>query len=143
MIFEEYVDFYNYKVSKNTSVPAIVREINHQHHLDESRHISFGREIVKSLYAEVLAADPGEATALRVRRMTGKIFVYFIGQMYNPRVYDDAGVVAQAGVPSPAALRNQLRNDPARQAFHHQWFKRTAEFFVKQGILADMGCLSK
>jgi hypothetical protein len=122
---------------------VIVREINRQHHLDESRHISFGREIVKALYAEVMAADPGEATALRVRRMIEKIFVYFIGQMYNPRVYGDAGVVVQAGMPSPTAFRNRLRNDPARQTFHHQWFKRTAEFFVKQGILADVGCLSK
>ncbi len=143
LIFEEYVDFYNYKVSKSANVPAIVRELNHQHHLDESRHISFGREIVQRLYAQVLEHDSSDATAARVRKAIEKTFVYFIGQMYNPRVYADANVVAEVGMPTSAALRNRLRNDPLRRAFHQQWFKRTAQFFVKQGILLDTACLSE
>jgi len=142
LIFEEYVDFYNYKVSKSPNVPAIVREINHQHHLDESRHISFGREIVQRLYAQVLEQDASQATVDRVRKAIEKTFVYFIGQMYNPRVYADAQVIALSGMQNAAALRNRLRNDPSRRAFHQLWFKRTADFFVKHGILLDTACLS-
>jgi len=143
LIFEEYVDFYNHKVGRNDAVPAIVREINHQHHIDESRHISFGREVVKFLYAELTAVDGSSETVARVRRTIEGIFSYFIGLMYNPRAYQDANVVAFSGLASVAALRNRLRNDPARSAFHHQWFKRTADFFIRQGILADAGCLSR
>lgn len=143
LIFEEYVDFYNHKVGMNDSVPAIVREINYQHHVDESRHISFGREVVKRLYGEVLAVDTEGVAALRVRRTIEKIFVYFIGSMYNPRAYADAGLVVASGAMNPAALRNRLRNDPARKSIHLQWFKRTADFFVKQGILSDTTCLSR
>lgn len=130
LIFEEYVDFYNNKVGKNDKIPMIVREINHQHHVDESRHISFGREIVKCLYSEIMAGDEAQEAALRIRRTIERIFVYFIGQMYNPRVYSDAGIIARSGFRNAAALRNYLRNDPARRPFHHQWFKRTADFFV-------------
>src|SRR5579871_4775032 len=66
LIFEEYVDFYNHKVGRNIQVPAIVREINHQHHVDESRHVSFGREVVKSIYGELAAADDSGDVTTRV-----------------------------------------------------------------------------
>lgn len=135
LIFEEYVDFYNSKVARNANVPDLLREINHQHHVDESRHIAFGRDVVKSLYAQLLAQDGSGQVVPRVRQQIQRIFVHFIGLMYNPAVYQDAGLVAASGLPNATALRNQLRNDPMRRQFHQQWFERTAGFFVKQGIL--------
>ncbi|MFN3685702.1 diiron oxygenase [Salinarimonas sp.] len=143
LIFEEFVDFYNHKVSRNRAVPAILREINHQHHVDESRHISFGRDVVSMLHAQILAADGDGAARERVRRTVERIFLHFIGQMYNPRAYEDAGLVAATGLASAAAIRNRLRNDPARRGHHHQWFKRTADFFVRQGILTDTAFLDR
>ncbi|MBA3773792.1 MAG: diiron oxygenase [Ramlibacter sp.] len=137
LIFEEYVDFYNNKVGRNAKVPDLLREINHQHHVDESRHIAFGREVVKYLYAQLLAQDESEQAAPRVRLQVQRIFVYFIGLMYNPAVYQDAGLAAVSGLPNATALRNHLRNDPTRRQFHQQWFERTAGFFVKQGILEN------
>jgi len=143
LIFEEYVDFYNHKVGRNIQVPAIVREINHQHHVDESRHVSFGREVVKSIYGELAAADDSGDVTTRVGRTIERIFIYFIGLMYNPRAYEDANIVSLSGLANAAALRNRLRNDRARSAFHQQWFKRTADFFIRQGMLADASCLSR
>jgi hypothetical protein len=142
LIFEEYVDFYNRKVGSNTKVPSIVREVNYQHHVDESRHISFGREVVKCLYEEIVARDETGQAVARIRRTIERIFGYFIGLMYCPQVYDDAGLVGASGLAGAAAVRNRLRNDPARRSFHEQWFKRTAIFFVRQGILADTSCLN-
>jgi hypothetical protein len=142
LIFEEYVDFYNRKVGANAKVPSIVRDVNYQHHLDEARHISFGREVVKCLYDEIAAGDETGETVARVRQTIEKIFTHFIGLMYNPRVYDDAGIVGPTGLASAAAVRNNLRNESARRCFHEQWFKRTATFFVRQGILADISCLN-
>lgn len=142
LIFEEYVDYYNHKVGRSTQVPDLVREINQQHHVDESRHISFGREVVKYLYAQLLAQDDSGQAVLRARRQVQRIFAYFIGLMYNPAVYEDAGLVAASGLPNAAALRNQLRNDQARRQFHQQWFRRTADFFVKLGVLENADCIS-
>lgn len=142
LIFEEYVDFYNHKVGRNEAVPAILKEINHVHHVDESRHISFGREIVSQLYREIAAADESGEARARIARTVQKIFLHFIGQMYNPRAYEDAGVTTATGL-SAAAVRNRLRNDPARVAYHQQWFKRTADWFVRQGMLGDTAFLDK
>lgn len=143
LIFEEYVDFYNHKVGRNQSVPQIVREINLQHHIDESRHVSFGREVVRNLFNEVVADDDtGEARA-RVDQTVRKMFIYFIGLMYNPQVYSDAGIVSASGYQTAAALRNHLRASPARKAFHSLWFKRTAGFFARCGVIDDAGFLAE
>ncbi|WP_375412649.1 diiron oxygenase [uncultured Bradyrhizobium sp.] len=142
LIFEEYVDFYNHKVGENPSVPEIVREVNHQHHIDESRHISFGRDVVKILFNDLTASDPSGAAADRVQYMLSRIFQYFIGLMYNTRAYEDAGIVQSTGMPNAATLRNKLRKSPERVEYHEQWFKRTAIFFQRQGMLTDMSCLN-
>lgn len=143
LIFEEYVDFYNHKVGRNDAVPPILKEINHVHHVDESRHISFGRDVVGKLHAEIVARDESGEARRRIQRQIERIFHYFIGQMYNPRAYDDAGLVAATGLPNAAAVRNRLRNDPARVAYHQQWFKRTADWFVRQGVLENSAFLDK
>jgi len=142
LIFEEYVDFYNSKVGNNKLVPDIVREINHQHHVDESRHISFGRNVVKTLHTAITADDPDGSVATRVTDVIGRIFRHFISLMYNPRVYEDAGIVSACKMPNAAALRNHLRNSPDRKLYHDQWFKRTATFFVSNGMLRDTSCVA-
>lgn len=143
LIFEEYVDYYNHKVGRNEYVPAIVKEINLQHHIDESRHVSFGREVVRELFNEIVAKDHTGETRARVNQTVKKIFMYFIGLMYNPQAYSDAGIVSSSGTPTPASLRNHLRNAPARKKFHSLWFKRTAEFFTKCGAIDDTAFLAQ
>ena len=68
-------------------MPPIVRELNEQHHIDESRHVSFGREIVKQLFDAIGGKDcPAEQLA-RIEKNVIGMFSHFIGLMYNPRVY--------------------------------------------------------
>lgn len=142
LIFEEYVDFYNHKVGKNKEVAPILRDINWQHHVDESRHVAFGREVVRSLFAELVSGDATGEMRKRVSGKIGKMFLYFIGLMYNPLAYTDADIVHASGFEGAAALRNYLRNAPERKPHHHLWFKRTASFFVSCGILDDVQFLS-
>lgn len=142
LIFEEYVDFYNSKVGINQSVPVIVREINHQHHVDESRHISFGRNVVRTLFDNLIENDRDGTSKERVADVIGKIFKYFIGIMYNPSVYDDAGIVPICNQQNAASLRNHLRYNADRKLYHEKWFRRTATFFVNSGMLPDTSCVA-
>jgi len=138
LIFEEFVDFYNHKVGTNTGVADIVREINHQHHLDESRHVSFGREVVKELYTEIVNDDISDAKRERISLTIKSMIRYFISLMYNPQTYVDAGIVEAAGFTSGSALRNSLRNNPSRGTYHGVWFRRTADFFKRTGLIDDV-----
>lgn len=138
LIFEEFVNFYNQKVGTNPLVDDIVREINHQHYIDESRHVSFGREIIKSLFDELVSTARDEAeTRLRVAKMIRKKFLYFITLMYNPLAYADAHIHTALGFDSAVQVRNHLRHSPSRRSEHQRWFQRTANFFVKCGVLPD------
>ena len=143
LVFEEFVDFYNHKVGGNPAVPEIVRDINHQHHLDESRHVSFGREVVRGLHAEIMSGNPPPATQERIAATCKSIIRYFISLMYNPQVYADAGIVAAGGFASASALRNWLRQCPGRKQHHAIWFRRTADFFRRAGIIDDASFVSQ
>lgn len=142
LVFEEFVDFYNHKVGTSAEVADLVREINYQHHVDESRHVSFGRELVKDLFTELVASDATGAARRAIEENIRKIFLHFVGLMYNPRVYADAGVVKAAGFPSSLAMRNWLRDAPARKQTHDLWFRRTADFFRRNAMISDMSFLS-
>jgi hypothetical protein len=138
LVFEEFVDFYNHKVGINPAVPEIVRQINHQHHVDESRHVSFGREVVKTLYADIVGADPSAETRDRISATCKSMIRYFISLMYNPQAYSDAGIVEASGFASASALRNWLRNNADRKPHHGIWFRRTADFFRRAGLIDDV-----
>ncbi|MGB8843085.1 MAG: diiron oxygenase [Aliidongia sp.] len=142
LIFEEFVDFYNHKVGNNTAVPGIVREINHQHHLDESRHVSFGREVVRELFAEITAASPPAEIRERISATIKGLFSYFTSLMYLPQVYADAGIVETGGFASASALRNWLRRSPERRERHGIWFRRTADYFQRVGLIDDTSFVS-
>ncbi|WP_321893652.1 diiron oxygenase [Paraburkholderia tropica] len=137
LIFEEFVDYYNHKVGNNPHVPPIVREINHQHHLDESRHVKFGRDVIKDLFEELRATDPQwDITQPEVDAKLQRIFLHFIGLMYNPSAYADAGIHEACRVKSAAALRNALRSAPERREHHRHWFRRTARYFESIGAIS-------
>jgi hypothetical protein len=143
LIFEEFVDFYNKKVGADEAVEPLIRAINRQHHLDESRHVAFGRHVVAELLERALAgaADrPAKVEALS--RKVRAMFEYFIGIMYNPRAYADAGAAPAAGFPTPVHLRNNLRHAAGRKAQHAQWFGRTARFFQRVGLVDDPAFLT-
>jgi hypothetical protein len=143
LIFEEFVDFYNHKVGNNATVPEIVRDINYQHHLDESRHVSFGREVVKELFMEIISMDGSEATRERIGMTVKGLIHYFVSLMYNPNVYADAQIVEASGFSSTSALRNWLRKHADRKERHGIWFRRTADFFLRAGIIDDTSFVSQ
>ncbi|VFR24674.1 hypothetical protein ANDA3_2482 [plant metagenome] len=142
LIFEEFVDYYNRKVGENASVPDIVREINLQHHLDESRHVKFGRDIIKDVLTSIRdEAEDWPETQSRIDATIRRIFLHFVGLMYNPHAYADAGVYLSPDAPSAAQTRNYLRNAPQRRPHHEQWFKRTARYFESIGAISDSNFL--
>jgi hypothetical protein len=130
LIFEEVIDYFNKKMAKDESLHEIVRQINAFHHQDESRHIAFGREVVKLYYGEMCESASPE----RVEEMRTFVKRYMISSMealYNPAVYKDAGL------PEPYEIRRNLLANPICQERNRTFLKRTVDFFVNNGILAD------
>ncbi|MGQ8873314.1 diiron oxygenase [Paenibacillus sp. TSA_86.1] len=127
LIFEEIVDYFNICMGADQSLHPIIRKINKVHHMDESRHIAFGREIVKLLHSDLKETQSIEQLYL-LETYIKRYMVSSIHSLYNPTVYKDAGF------DEPYAFRNTLIDLPERIDIHEKILKRTTDFFVKSEI---------
>lgn len=116
-IFEEIVDHYNKTMARDERLAPVVREINRIHHVEELRHLAFGRNFLKDcLDRHIDHWDESRRTELRVQ-LTGYLrFVW--KQYYNPNAYTDAGIEDAFDVWRHAAddiglaeRRNQVNRD--------------------------------
>lgn len=112
-LFEEIVDEYNRIIAADERVSAIAREINHLHHLEEARHLAFGR---KFLHRQLEQLSSGWDSAIHdyVRQHLQAYLEMTLKQYYNPRVYQDAGIddafeVWRQAYQDPAAVAHRNR----------------------------------
>jgi hypothetical protein len=130
LIFEEIVDYFNLRMGKDESLHPIIRQVNSIHHQDESRHIAFGREIVKQLFAGVRAKHPPQRL-LEIDDYLSRYLVASVQSLYSPAAYQDAGI------PEPYKVRTALLEDPARKAYNAKILKRTVDFFTANQIISN------
>lgn len=109
MIFEELVDVYNRRMAKDERLVPIAREINWLHHFEETRHLSFGRQLVAELVAEHAPRWSADTSA-RVRAYLADYLVATWREYYNPDVYRDAGFL------DPLAVRERAYAADAQRA---------------------------
>ena len=128
LILEEVVDYFNYRLGKDESLDPIIRKVNSIHHQDESRHIAFGREIVRELYRQIRGRYP-QSRLDELSTYLSRYITANIRSLYNPAVYRDAGLDDAFGV------RTELLESPARKEAHRKILKRTTDFFANTGIL--------
>jgi hypothetical protein len=128
LIFEEIVDYFNLRIGQDESLHPIIRQVNNIHHQDESRHIAFGREIVRQLFEGVQAKHSPE----RLREIDDYLSRYLVASvqsLYSPIAYQDAGI------PEPYKVRTTLLEHPVRKEYNAKILKRTVDFFTKNHII--------
>jgi len=92
-VFEEVVDHYNRIMASDLRLAPVVREINRIHHVEELRHLSFGRRFLEHCLGQHIEDwDSDRRDALREHVSDYLQLVW--KQYYNPDVYRDAGIVA-------------------------------------------------
>jgi hypothetical protein len=127
LIAEEVADAFNIRMAEDKRLPPLVQQINRVHHRDESRHLAFGRQLMRAL-TEQAAATTGEkelrAAGDYLARYTSVVLQLF----YNPAVYTDAGI--EGG----RQLRARLLEDPVRQQTHRELMNRTMLFLERLGL---------
>jgi para-aminobenzoate N-oxygenase AurF len=95
LLFEEIVDAYDTACARDERLEPTARRIHLLHHLDESRHLVFGRRYVAELFERHAAAWSAETLA-RVRSHLAAFLTTTWGEYYNPSVYADAGLAGDA-----------------------------------------------
>ncbi len=96
-VFEEIVDHYNRVMARDARLAPAVREINRIHHVEELRHLSFGRRfLANALERHVDDWDTDRRAFLR-EHLSG--YLNMVWKQYdNPDVYRDAGIEDAFGV---------------------------------------------
>ena len=113
LIFEEIVDRYNLVQARDGRLHGLARFINQNHHVEETRHLIFGRRIVEALWRAWSPRWTGEQRD-DIRAYVTQFFAATWREYYNPEVYRDAGLaapwdVAEAAWTSAAQRRHRQR----------------------------------
>jgi hypothetical protein len=130
LIFEELVDHFNLRMASDERLNDTIRQINRIHHQDESRHIAFGRELVRVLFESFRGqATPDELD--QVSTYVKRYMTYSFESLFNPQVYRDAGLA------KPLDIRRRLLDGPRRPEFEAQVFRKTLPYLTKLGLVSD------
>lgn len=86
LIFEELVDVYNARMAKDQRLCSLSRQINHMHHVEESRHRAFGRSMVQQMFADY-ATSWSEEVLQGIRDYLSRYLQHSWQGFYNTRVY--------------------------------------------------------
>jgi hypothetical protein len=131
MIFEEIVDFFNRRMAVDGRLATVAREINRLHHADESRHLIFGRRIVKELF-EQSRSTWSDATLDGVRAYLGGYVRVVWREYYNRDVYRDAGIDD-----GDALARRLLESEEAPRALRRKASQSVVDYLLKIDLLTE------
>lgn len=129
LIVEELGDFYNLKMMSDKRINALVARINKVHHVDEARHLGFGREFLREL-AEQYRGEWSEAETERFETWLVQYLSSSWGDFYNPAVYKDAGI------PDGYKVRKMALEHEATAAFRDQASAKLVDYFLDVGLLS-------
>ena len=130
MIFEELVDVYNLQMAKDERLVPLVRSINRLHHTDETRHLAFGRQVVKDLFATYSPIWSHDVLN-NVRSYLAGYLQATWKEYYNPEVY------LEAGLANPYELRNRAYRSERAITHRQRVSQNCVRFLLDHQILLE------
>lgn len=129
LVVEELGDYFNRVMMRDSRVHPLVQKLNKVHHVDEARHLAFGRQYLQELAARWLPQWSSETKASFREWLVGFLKSSW-SDFYNPTAYRDAGL-------DNAYELRQLALSSGRE------FRRTASstaiaLLVESGLLQEV-----
>lgn len=128
LIFEEIVDVFNLRMSKDERLEPITRRINLIHHLEETRHLAFGRAITAELFER-----HAPRWDVETRRSVSDYLASYLRatwkEYWNPDVYTDAGL------PDPYVNARTGFEHPSRVALRREIAGGCVRFLLERGMI--------
>ena len=127
-IFEEIVDRYNVTMGRDERLVPVARQINANHHAEETRHLVFGRRIVAELWRQWADRWPSEVVEGIRAHLDGYVTATW-REYYNPDVYRDAGLA------DPWAVARQAWEHPTTRAHREEITRFALRPLLAAGVL--------
>jgi hypothetical protein len=130
MVVEELGDYYNVMIDRDERVEPLVRKVNRIHHIDEARHLAFGRVHLAELCERHLPRWSAETLA-GFRAWLAEYLRASWGDYYSPAMYRDAGLA------DAYEVRQLALTHPACAAHRGRASDKLVKYFLKTGLLAE------
>lgn len=141
LIFEELVDFYNSYMSRDARLHELSIAINRNHHLEEARHLAFGRRMCADLFQEFSARSTPEQIA-NMRAYLQQFVTTTWREYYNPSVYQDAGLAdilrGRTPIDDPWSIQQFAWDHEQGKKRRREVSARCATFLHRTGILMEV-----
>lgn len=130
LIFEELVDVFNRRMGDDDRLDPFVQHLNRLHHLDEVRHIAYGRLYIDLFHQQLRDKYPKDRI-VEIEQLVKRFVQICVLKLYSPAMYRDAGLE------HPARVRKELLSHPARMEFNESLMAPTVGYLAKVGVLSD------
>jgi len=131
LVVEELSDYYNVIMGQDDRLPKIVRDVNWTHHVDEARHVHFGRKYLQEVWERTSPNwTPEEVESFRTWLVAYTNASW--RDFYNPAVYRDAGL-ADSYAAREAALTSKVC-----QAHRQKSSEKFLQNLVDTGLLLEV-----
>lgn len=134
LIVEELGDYYNLKMMSDARIHPLVAKINKVHHVDEARHLAFGREYLRELSDHYQASWSAEERASFQKWLADYLRSSW-GDFYNPAVYKDAGL------PDGYGIRKLALEHPACREMRERVSQKVIDYFLDVRLLDEAPAL--
>lgn len=134
LVVEELSDYYNVEMGHDERLPQIIQDVNWTHHVDEARHVHFGRCYLRNLWERTAPGWSEEELA----SFRGWLVDYVNAawrDFYNPSVYRDAGIA------DPYAAREMALASPVCRAHRQRCSFKFLQNLVDSGLLTEVPTL--
>jgi hypothetical protein len=129
LIFEEIVDAHNQAMANDPRLAAIARRINLIHHLEERRHLAFGRLIT----AELFERHSQHWTSRTLDGVRSYLAAYLLATW---RAYTNPDVYADAGLERGYELAEEVFAHPNCRAHRRAVSAGCVRYLLEHGMLA-------
>lgn len=130
LVVEELGDYYNLIMMRDERLHPIVQQLNQVHHVDEARHLSFGRQYLRELW-EKHSPKWSPETLAGFRDWLATYLRSSWSDYYNPQMYTDAGL------PDGYAIRQMALAAPSSAEHRKKASAKLVQLFLDVGLLVE------
>jgi hypothetical protein len=117
--------------TQGSNVEPLVRTMFHAHHLEELRHITFGRRVIESFFN---TASPAEQELVRAQFKPVLRNLYDL-VTFNPEIADRLSFPFPVDVSEPKVIES-IRRSPNNLEMNEKRFKEQRDWFSSLGLYA-------
>jgi hypothetical protein len=129
-IFEEIADYFNIKMGQDERLNPVAQKINHYHHVDEARHLAFGRAHLKEVW-EKYSESWGQAYKESLIPYISQYLLSTWREYYNPDVYQDAGLS------NAYELAERVFESTEAKSFRKEVSQSLVNYLIKINVLPE------